>query len=89
MVMSLLVISYQINFGINLGVKQGDPPNPSFFFAPTINDIRFPCLFWVDDLVSISTTKNGLQNQLNVVNEYCFDWKLTLNAKKNKNSNFQ
>ena len=88
------------NFEINLGVNQGDPPSPFFFNvymdelcsdliqmeqdAPTINDIKIPCLFWADDLVLISTTKGGLQNQLNVVNDYCSDWKLTLNAGKTK-----
>ena len=62
------------NFEINLGVKQGDPPNPFFFNvymdelysdllqmeqdAPTIIDIKIPCLFWADDLVLISTTKD-------------------------------
>ena len=40
--------------------------------------------FWADDLALISTTKEGLQNQLNVVNEYCSDWKLTLNTEKTK-----
>ena len=89
------------NFEIDLGVKQGDPPSPFFFNvymdelcsdliqmeqdAPTINDIKIPCLFWEDVLVLISTTKNGLQNQLNVVSDYCSDWKLTLNAEKKKN----
>ena len=52
--------------------------------TPTINDIKIPCLFWEDDSVLISTTKDGLQNQLNVVNDYCSDWKLTLNAEKTK-----
>ena len=52
--------------------------------AATINDIKIPYLFWADDLVLISTTKDGLQNQLNVVNDYCSDWKLTLNAEKIK-----
>ena len=88
------------NFEINLEVKQGDPLSPLFFNvymdelclnliqmekdAPTINSINIPCLFWADDLVLISTTKEGLQNQLNVVNEYCSDWKLTLNTEKTK-----
>ena len=71
------------NFEINLGVKQDDPPSPFFSnvymdelclnliqmgkYAPTINPIKIPCLFWADDLVLISTTKEGLQNQLNVL----------------------
>ena len=46
--------------------------------------LKFPCLFCSDDLVLISTTKEGLQNQLNVVNEYCSDWKLTLNKEETK-----
>ena len=37
--------------------------------APTINEIKIPCLLWADDLVLMS--KDGLQNQLNVVNDYC------------------
>ena len=88
------------NFDINLGVKQGDPPSPFFFNvymdelcsdliqmeqdAPTINDIKIPCLFLADDLILISTTKEGLRNQLNVVNDYCADWKIALNAEKQK-----
>ena len=87
-------------FEINLGVKQGDPLSPFFFNvdmdelclnliqmgkdSPTINSIKIPSLFWADDFVLISTTKEGLQNQLNVVNDYCSDWKLTLNAEKTK-----
>ena len=88
------------NFEINLGVKQGDLPSAFFFNvytdelcsdliqmkqdATTINDIKIPCLFWADDLVLISTTKDGLKHQLNVVNDCCSDWKLTLNAEKQK-----
>ena len=52
--------------------------------APTVNSIKIPCLLWADDLVLISAIKEGLQNQLNVVNEYCSDWKLTLNTEKTK-----
>ena len=50
----------------------------------TINSIKFQCHFWADDLVLISITKEDLQNQLNVVNDYCSDWKLALNADKRK-----
>ena len=52
--------------------------------SPTINSIKIPCLFWTDDSVLISTTKKGLQNEFNVVTDYCPDWKLTLNAGKAK-----
>ena len=52
--------------------------------APTINSIKISSLFWADDLVLISTTNEGLQNQLNVVNQYFSDWKLTLNTEKTK-----
>ena len=94
------------NFEINLGAKQGDPPSPFFFNvymdelcsdliqmeqdASTINDIKIPCLFCSDDIVLISTTKDGLQNQLNVVNDYCSDC-MEVNPKyrENNNSNFQ
>ena len=55
--------------------------------ATTINSIKIPCLFWADALVLISTTKDDLQSQLNVINNYSSDWKLTLNAEKTKNSN--
>ena len=41
--------------------------------APTINDIKIPYLFLADDLLLISTTNDGLQNQVHFVNDYCFD----------------
>ena len=88
------------NFEIKLSVKQGDPPSPYFFNmymnelcstliqnstdVPLLNDINVSCLFWADDLVLISTTKEGLQKQINFVDKYCNDWKLTLNVEKTK-----
>ena len=88
------------NFEIKLGVKQGDSPSPFFFNmymdelcctliqnstdVPLLNDIKVPCLFWADDLVLISTTKEGLLKQIDFVNKYCNDWKLTLNVEKTK-----
>ena len=47
-----------------------------------LSDIKVPCLFWADDLVLISTTKEGLQKQINFVDKYCNDWKLTLKVEK-------
>ena len=85
---------------IKLGVKQGDPPSPFFFNmcmdehcctlirnstdVPLLNDIKVPCLFWADDLVLISTTKEGLQKHIDFVDKYCNDWKLTQNVEKTK-----
>ena len=41
-----------------------------------------PCLFWADDLVLISESKEGLQQHLNVLEKYCKDWKLNVNTDK-------
>ena len=88
------------NFEIQMGVKQGDPPSPFFLNVyldelctdllkadtetPVINGKKVPCLFWADDLVLISKTKDELQTQLDLVDQYCSDWKLTLNVEKTK-----
>ena len=52
--------------------------------APIINDNKVPCLFWADDLLLISKSKQGLQKQIEIVDQYCSDWKLTLNVEKTK-----
>jgi hypothetical protein len=43
----------------------------------------------VDDLVILSSTHKGLQNALNKLEKYCFDWQLTVNIKKTKVMTFQ
>ena len=48
------------------------------------NDMKVPCLFWADDLALIPTTKKGLQKQIDFIDKYCNDWKLTLNVEKTK-----
>ena len=35
-------------------------------------------------MILISTSKEGLQNSLNALSDYCKQWKLTLNTKKTK-----
>ena len=88
------------NFKMSLGVKQGDPSSPFFFNiymdelctnlieteteAPIINDNKVPCLFWADDLLLISKSKQGLHKQIEIVDQYCSDWRLTLNVEKTK-----
>ena len=39
---------------------------------------------YADDLVLISRSKEGLQRQIDTVQEYCQTWKLELNFKKTK-----
>ena len=87
-------------FKISLGVKQGDPPSPFFFNiymdelctnlieteteAPIINDNKVPCLFGADDLLLMSKSKQDLQKQIEIVDQYFSDWKLTLNVEETK-----
>ena len=42
------------------------------------------CLLYADDLVLITDSKNGLQKQLNILNEYCTEWCLSVNISKTK-----
>ena len=46
-------------------------------------------LSFADDLVILSNTSEGLQNSLNKLEKYCFDWQLTVNTKKRKVMIFQ
>ena len=43
-----------------------------------------PCLFWADDLVLLSKTKDGLQKQLDILAKYSSDWKFKVNIDKTK-----
>ena len=43
-----------------------------------------PCLFWADDLVLLSKTKDGLQKQLDILAKYSADWKRKVNIGKTK-----
>ena len=47
------------------------------------------CLFYADDLVLISTSAAGLQKQINILQQYCEKWLLTINLKKTKTLIFQ
>ena len=86
------------------GVKQGCILSPRLFNLfindiPTIFDETctplqlgneiISCLMYADDLVLLSTTKNGLQQSLNKLEDYTNKWGIDLNIRKTKIMIFQ
>ena len=85
-------------FSSEVGVKQGCGMSPLLsnifqndlyqIFDDTCspiclnNNLKMNCLSWADDLVLISKTKDGIQNCLNKLSEYCEKWHLTVNTEK-------
>ena len=54
-----------------------------------LEESQVSSLSFVGDLVILSSTHKGLQNALNKLEKYCFDWQLTVNIKKTKVMTFQ
>ena len=46
-------------------------------------------LLYADDLIILSRSKHGLQNCLNTLQSFCYDWKLNINLKKTKTMIFR
>ena len=49
-----------------------------------LGDEKIQCLMYADDLVRMSLSAQGLQQQLDSLNEYCEKWELCVNIKKTK-----
>jgi hypothetical protein len=45
---------------------------------------KISCLLYADDLILLSTTKNGLQQKLDHLDNYCKQWGLNINKQKTK-----
>jgi hypothetical protein len=39
-------------------------------------------LLYADDIVLLSQSKEGLQNSLNILHDFCYSWKLKVNTDK-------
>ena len=91
-------------FNVNQGVKQGCVLSPTLFSiyindlandiknlncGLTIDNINISIFLYADDIVLISESTNGLQSMLNVLNDWCCKWRITVNEKKTKVLHFR
>ncbi len=55
----------------------------------TLHDTEIKCLLYADDLVLLSPTEEGLQDSLNLLEDFCQSWALTVNLQKTRAMMFQ
>ena len=87
-------------FTCSLGVRQGESLSPFLFSmylndieehfvlngyeGIEIGMLKLFLLLYADDIVILSETETGLQHGLDLLEQYCDKWKLTVNIKKTK-----
>ncbi len=87
-------------FEMNIGVRQGDSLSPllfNIFINDLANDLeqnnttsahlgslKIGFLLYADDLILLSESAEGLQDQIDRVNAYCKTWALQINKNKSK-----
>ena len=45
-----------------------------------LNGRPLNCLLYADDIILLSKSPEGLQKKINILNDYCNDWCLTVGA---------
>ena len=55
----------------------------------TLHSSQIKCLLYADDPVLLTPTQHGLQQNLDLLEQYCQTWALTVNLKKTKIMIFQ
>lgn len=83
---------------INIGVRQG-APSSGILFTLVIDELismlnacididgflsKLNCLAFMDDLIIFSTTREGLELKLNVLNEFCQEYGMQINEDKSE-----
>ena len=51
---------------------------------PKLVNSNIGSLLFADDIIAISESKEGLQNSINKLSDFCDNWQLTVNVKKTK-----
>ena len=85
-------------FSIEVGTRQGCNLSPNLFNIfinelpkhieneacdqVMLGNHKLPCMLFADDIILLSSSKNGLQKALDVVDKYCTKWRLRFNMSK-------
>lgn len=88
------------SFQCYVGVRQGESLSPFLFSlfindieqeftskgadAVCVADIQLFLLLYADDAVILSESREGLQEGLDIMHDYCVRWRLTVNTEKTK-----
>ncbi|XP_053379986.1 uncharacterized protein LOC128548636 [Mercenaria mercenaria] len=86
--LSPLLFSMYLNdlheYFVNNGLVEGVSCNKHNLDDTLIEYLKLFILLYADDTVIVSETRNDLQQALNLYEQYCEMWKLTLNTSKTK-----